>query len=68
MKPIYDTWNLSYKSIFGAIEQFQDCQFTIRLPKDIRPDFPPVLILFRTGFKARCLNMNTITEEDACFA
>ena len=68
MKPIYDTWNLSYKSIFGAIEQFQDCQFTIRLPKDIRPDFPPVLILFRTGFKERFLNMNKITEEDDCFA
>ena len=68
MKPIYDTWNLSYKSIFGAIEQFQDCQFTIRLPKDIRPDFPPVLILFRTGFKERFLNMNKITEEDDSFA
>ena len=51
MRPIYDTWNLGYKSIFGAVRQFETCRFTIRLPKDIVPDFSPVLVLFRTGFK-----------------
>ncbi len=68
MKKIYDTWHLAYKSIFGAIKQFETCRFTIRLPKDIRLDFPPVLVLFRTGFKERFLNMNIIDEEDDCIA
>lgn len=64
MKPIYDSWNLNYKSIFGAVKQFETCRFTIRLSKDIVPDFPPVLVLFRTGFKERFLNMNIVDEED----
>lgn len=67
MKPIYDTWNLSYKSIFGAVRQFETCHFSIRLSKDIRPDFPPVMVLFRTGFKERFLPMNVTAEEKDCF-
>lgn len=67
MKPIYDTWNLDYKSIFGAIRQFETCHFSIRLSKDIRPDFPPVMVLFRTGFKERFLPMNVTAEEKDCF-
>lgn len=67
MKPIYDTWDLDYKSIFGAIRQFETCRFSIRLPKDIKPDFPPVLVLFRTGFKERFLPMNVSAEEEDCF-
>ena len=68
MRPVYDTWHLGYKSIFGAVRQFETIRFTIRLPKDINPDFPPVVVLFRTGFKERFINMNEITEEDDCFA
>lgn len=68
MKPIYDTWNLGYKSVFGAIKQSQSCKFTIRLPKDTKPDYPPVLILFRTGFKERFLNMNEVVDEGDCIA
>lgn len=67
MKPIYDTWNLGYKSIFGAIRQSETCRFSIRLSKDIRPDFPPVMVLFRTGFKERFLPMNVTAEEKDCF-
>ena len=63
MKPIYDSWNLAYKSIFGALRQFRTCRFTIRLSKDIHPDFAPVLVLFRTGFKERFINMNIVSEE-----
>ena len=65
-KPIYDTWNLSYKSIFGAIRQFETCVFSIRLPKDVIPDFDPVLVLFRTGFKERFLPMHKSAEEEDC--
>ncbi len=64
MKPIYDTWNLHYKSIFGAVRQYETCRFSIMLPEDIVPDFPPVLVLFRTGFKERFLNMYPDGEED----
>lgn len=68
MKPIYDSWEIKYKSIFGAVRQYSTCRFTIRLPKDVRPDFPPVIVLFRTGFKERFLNMNIIEEEEDCIA
>ena len=67
MKPVYDTWHLSYKSIFGAIRQYETCRFSIRLAKDIRPDFPPVLVLFRTGFKERFIPMDVSGEEQDCF-
>lgn len=66
MKPLYDSWDLKYKSIFGAIKQYETCRFSIRLPKDVVPDFPPVLVLFRTGFKERFLPMKRIAEEDDC--
>jgi len=64
MKPIYDSWDLKYKSLFGAIHQFENCRFSIRLPKDMKLDFAPVLILFRTGFKERFIPMVQIDEED----
>lgn len=64
MKPVYDTWDLEYKSIFGAIKQFETCRFSIRLHKDIHPDFPPVLVLFRTGFKERFINMSPSGEDE----
>lgn len=67
MKPVYDTWHLSYKSIFGAVRQYETCRFSIRLSKDIRPDFPPVLVLFRTGFKERFIPMYVSGEEEECF-
>lgn len=67
MKVIYDTWDLGYKSIFGALRQHETCRFSIRLPKDVRPDFPPVMVLFRTGFKERFLPMHVSAEEQDCF-
>lgn len=66
MTPVYDTWDLKYKSVFGAIRQFETCRFSIRLSKDIHPDFSPVLVLFRTGFKERFLPMSAVAEEDDC--
>ena len=64
MTPIYDTWNLKYKSVFGAIKRAETCNFSVRLPKDIKLDFPPVLVLFRTGFKERFRNMELTAETD----
>ncbi|MCQ2491409.1 MAG: glycoside hydrolase family 13 protein [Ruminococcus sp.] len=68
MKPIFDAWDLNYKSIFGAVRQNETIRFTIRLSKDIHLDFAPVIVLFRTGFKERYINMNEITEEEDCIA
>lgn len=68
MKPIYDPWNLNYKSIFGAIRQFHTCRFSIRLPKNLVLDFAPVLILVRTGLKERFIPMVEVEEEEDCYA
>lgn len=66
MKPIYDSWDLKYKSVFGALRQNQTCTFTIRIPRDTVPDFLPVLILFRTGFKERFIPMVQMESEEDC--
>jgi len=63
---IYDSWNTEYKSLFGAITIGESCRFTVKIPNHIHLDFPPVLILFRTGFKERFLNMIKICEEEDC--
>ena len=68
MKPIYDSWDNNYKSIFGAIKQGETCRFTIRLSKELVLDDPPVLVLFRTGFKERFLRLNEIADEGDCLA
>lgn len=66
MKLMFDSWDKNYKSVFGALKQGQTCSFSIRLSKDIIPDFPPVLVLFRTGFKERFLSMRFSCEEEDC--
>lgn len=67
MRPVYDTWHIEYKSIFGAVRQNETCRFSIRLPKEVCPDYPPVLVLFRTGFKERFIPMHVSAEEEECF-
>lgn len=66
MRPIFDSWDRSCKSIFGAVRQNETCRFTIRLPLETELDFLPVLVLFRTGFKERFLTMKPVGEEDGC--
>ena len=53
MPCMYDSWDLHYKFPFGAIRRRSDCNFTIYLPAGVTPDFPSVMVLFRTGFKER---------------
>lgn len=66
MPCMYDSWDLNYKFPFGAIRRRSDCNFTIYLPAGVTPDFPPVMVLFRTGFKERFLPMNANGEQDGC--
>ncbi len=60
---LYDSWDEVYKSPFGAVRKGKECSFSLHLPKDIHPDYPPVLVLFRTGFKERFLNLHLTAEE-----
>lgn len=66
MKKMFDSWNLNYKKPFGAVKRGEECEFRIRLPKDIVLDFPPVpvLVVFRTGYKETFLSMNLESEEE----
>lgn len=63
---IYDSWNNDYKSPFGAVKRDESIRFTIKLSKDTKLDFAPVLVVFRTGFKERFLSMTQIDETDNC--
>ncbi len=67
MSHMYDSWDASYKTPFGAVKKGKICHFSIRLPKDLKPDYAPVLVMFRTGFKERFLNLHQTGEEDDCF-
>ena len=60
---IYDSWNTEYKSKFGALRRDEACRFSIKIPKNIPLDFAPVMVVFRTGFKERFLNMTKIDED-----
>ncbi len=66
MSHLYDSWDAAYKSPFGAVKTGKSCHFAIRLPKEVQPDFPPCLVLFRTGFRERFLNLHFDREEDDC--
>ncbi len=66
MSHLYDSWDSAYKSPFGAVKAGKVCHFSIRLPKEVQPDFAPCLVLFRTGFKERFLNLHFEKEEEDC--
>jgi 4-alpha-glucanotransferase len=64
MQAIYDSWDESYKSKFGSLKRNEECTFTIKIPKDTAIDSPPVMVLFRTGFKERFLKMFRSNEDE----
>ncbi len=66
MSHLYDSWDADYKTPFGAVRLGRVCYFSIRLPKEVTPDFAPSLVLFRTGFKERFIHMRRVREEDDC--
>ncbi|MBQ8932279.1 MAG: glycoside hydrolase family 13 protein [Ruminiclostridium sp.] len=57
--PIYDSFDLNYKSPFGAIRQYQPSTFTLRFPKDMNVS-DPVLVMFRPGEKERFIPLNIV--------
>lgn len=64
MPKIYDSWDKRYKSIFGALKQGEACKFTVKIPKDVFHDLPPIMVIFRPGFKERYLMMNESASTD----
>lgn len=64
MPKVYDSWDSSYKSVFGALKRNKECMFTVKISKDTPIDAPPVMVLFRTGFKERFLKMVKSREDD----
>jgi 4-alpha-glucanotransferase len=66
MSQIYDSWDAAYKTPFGAVRTGKVCQFTIRLPKEQQLDYAPCLVLFRTGFRERFINLHFERDEEDC--
>ena len=66
MSHLYDSWDPNFKTPFGAVKKEKICFFNLRLPKELQPDYPPVLVLFRPGFKERFINLYRIREEEDC--
>ena len=66
MSHLFDSWDTNYKTPFGAVKAGKIVFFSLRLPKELKPDFSPVLVLFRPGFKERFINLNIIGEEEDC--
>ncbi|HKM32254.1 MAG TPA: alpha-amylase family glycosyl hydrolase, partial [Oscillospiraceae bacterium] len=60
--PIYDSWDTSYKSIFGTLKRAEDCKFRLRLPPDTAGE--PVLVIYRLGFKVKFVPMRRVESED----
>lgn len=63
MKLVYDSWNRTYKSVFGALRRNEPCTFTICLPKTTKLDSNPMMVLFAVGMKERFIPMNTVREN-----
>lgn len=67
MAKVYDSWDKSYKSKFGALKKGESCTFSLRLPKNMYLESNPVMVLFRTGFKERFIIMHKTAEESDCY-
>jgi 4-alpha-glucanotransferase len=68
MSKIFDSRDREYKSVFGAVKAGQICDFTVRIPDGKVIDSPPVMVIYRTGFKERFLIMTETVKEQNCTA
>lgn len=64
MIDIYNSWSNEYKEPFGAIKAQQSCKFSLKIPKNVQYDNPPVLVVFRNGFKENFIPMIKSGEAD----
>ncbi|MDE5754185.1 MAG: glycoside hydrolase family 13 protein [Oscillospiraceae bacterium] len=66
MSHLYDSWDLNYKTPFGAVRRGKIVYFNIRLPKELKPDFPPCIVIYRPGYKERFMHLHIIDKEEDC--
>lgn len=64
MVDIYNSWSAEYKEPFGAIRAEQTCRFSIRIPHSTVYSCPPVLVIFRNGFKENFIPMVESARND----
>lgn len=65
MSIVYDSWDINYKKPFGALRSGESCTFTVRVPRHTVPDTPPMLVIFRTGFKEHFITMTASGEDSS---
>lgn len=63
--PIFDCFDLNYKSPFGAIRQYQPSTFSLRFPKEWHVS-DPTLVMFRPGEKERFIPLDITDTTTEC--
>ena len=63
--PIFDCFDLNYKSPFGAIRQYQPSTFSLRFPKEWNVS-DPTLVMFRPGEKERFIPLDITDTTTEC--
>lgn len=63
--PIFDCFDLNYKSPFGAIRQFQPSTFSLRFSKEWHVT-DPTLVMFRPGEKERFVPLEITDSTTDC--
>ena len=63
---IYDSFDESCKSPFGAVKQFSACEFTLRFPR-IMNITEPSIVMFRPGFKEKYVAFEPADDSDPMY-
>lgn len=63
--PIYDSFDINYKTPFGAIRRYQPSMFALRFPKSWNVH-EPILVMYRPGEKERFIPLD-ITDTTTDF-
>ncbi|MCL2037269.1 MAG: glycoside hydrolase family 13 protein, partial [Oscillospiraceae bacterium] len=66
MNHIYDCFDERYKSPFGAIKQFSECEFTLKFPRMLNIT-NPLLVMFRPGYKEKHVTLEVSDESDSLY-
>jgi glycosidase len=64
--PIYDCFNEGYKSPFGAVKQFSECEFTLKFPR-VMNITEPSIVMFRPGYKEKYVAFEPVDESDSLY-
>ncbi|MCL1831495.1 MAG: glycoside hydrolase family 13 protein [Oscillospiraceae bacterium] len=65
--PIYDAYDESYKSPFGAVKQNAPCEFTLKFPRVMNVT-EPQLVMVRPGHKEKYVALELSDDSDKLYA